>query len=202
MNPPAYRFAYRELSKALYAALTEDAFYITMEKSAHGSPAERREAMLRYFDYSLQEGRRYGRLQVAAEGPVGASIWSRPLDGDQARQMAEEKKAFLRKEMGPASLAAYARITAGMARQTDTVIPPDCWYLSILGVAPAFQGRGLGETLINPVLKQTDANGSATYLETFTPRTRRFYARLGYRECGSFEAPGTGARYWVMVREP
>jgi len=173
-----------------------------MEQSVPGSAARRREAMLRYFDYSLQEGNNYGLLQRAEGQPVGASIWSRPMDDDRTTQMADRKKAFLREHMGPASLAVYQQITAAMARQTATVIPPDCWYLSIVGVAPAFQGRGLGETLIRPVLEKTDTRGCATYLETFTPRNMRFYARLGYREAGSFDDPGAGARYWVMVREP
>ena len=78
----------------------------------------------------------------------------------------------------------------------------DIWYLSIVGVLPDYQGRGLGGELIRPVLAQTDAIGVATYLETFTPRNMSFYERLGYREAGSFEEPTIGDRYWLMLRPP
>ena len=202
MKTDSYRFKYRPLSEALYEALTEDAFYIAMENSVAGSPTRRKDAMLRYYDYSLREGRKYGALFAPNGQAVGASIWSKPIENRVSKQMADEKKEFLRDYMGDASLATYAQITACMGRQTATVTPADSWYLSIVGIAPAFQGRGLGATLIRPILKRTDARGCHTYLETFTPRNMRFYRRLGFEEAGGFDEPGTKARYWVMIRKP
>lgn len=202
MKTDSYSLKFRPLSEALYEALTEDAFYIAMENSVAGNPTRRREAMLRYYDYSLREGRKYGVLLVPEGKAVGASIWSIPLENQVSKQMADEKKGFLRNYMGDASLATYAQITAFMSRQTATVIPPDSWYLSIVGVAPAFQGQGLGATLIRPILERTDARGCHAYLETFTPRNMRFYRRLGFEEAGGFDEPGTRARYWVMIRKP
>ena len=55
-----YSFSYRIVAEALYAALTEDAFYITLEQSVtHGSA---RKAMIRYMDYSMVEAERHGAL--------------------------------------------------------------------------------------------------------------------------------------------
>ena len=197
-----YTFEYRELSETLYDALIDDAFYITMEGSVTGAPVQRREAMLRYYDFSMKEARKYGQLETPNGKAFGAAIWSRPINPDLVEQMAAEKKAFLFEQMGDASLETYARITAAMAQQTGTVVPPDSWYLSILGIAPVFQGQGLGGTLVRPTLDRTDERGHHTYLETYTPRNIRFYERLGFQEAGSFHEPGTNARYWVMVREP
>ena len=197
-----YQFKYRPLALALYEALTGDAFYVAMENSASGSPAQRREAMLRYYDYSMQEGRRYGALFATNGRAVGASIWSKPLTGTTSQQMAGEKKGFLRKYMGDRSLAVYEQITTSMNGYTEAVVPLGSWYLSILGIAPPFQGQGLGEALIQPMLEQTDARGCHTYLETFTPRNMRFYEKLGFQEAGAFDEPVTRTRYWVMVRSP
>lgn len=197
-----YPFEYRSLSETLYDALIDDAFYLTMEGSVSGAPDQRREAMLRYYDFSMREARKYGQLVTPKGKAFGAAIWSRPVNGDLAEQMVDEKKTFIRQHMGAASLDTYTQVTASMARQTATVVPPAIWYLSIVGIAPPFQGQGLGETLIRPVLEQTDGRGVHTYLETFTPRNMRFYARLGFQEAGSFNEPGTRACYWVMVREP
>jgi GNAT superfamily N-acetyltransferase len=197
-----YDFTYRALSETLYDALIDDAFYVAMENSVAGGPDQRREAMLRYYDFSMREARKYGRLVVPDGNAFGAAIWSGPLNGDRSAQMAAEKKAFLREQMGAASLDTYARITAFMARQTGTAIPPGSWYLSIVGIAPASQGQGLGGTLLQPTLNRTDGLGIHTYLETFTPRNMPFYERLGFKTAGGFDEPETRTRYWVMVREP
>lgn len=197
-----YDFTYRVLSEALYDALIDDAFYIAMENSVAGGRDQRREAMLRYYDFSMREARKYGHLVTPDGNAFGAAIWSRPLNGDRSAQMAGEKKRFLREQMGAASLDIYARITAFMARQTGTVISPDSWYLSIVGITPAFQGQGLGGTLLQPTLNRTDGLGMHTYLETFTPRNMPFYERLGFKNAGGFDEPETKSRYWVMVRGP
>jgi GNAT superfamily N-acetyltransferase len=76
------------------------------------------------------------------------------------------------------------------------------WYLSIIGLAPEFQNRGLGGGLVKPVLEKADALGVPSYLETFNPRNRSFYTRLGYQEAASFVEPVTGSEYWIMIREP
>ena len=109
---------------------------------------------------------------------------------------------FLDACMGAASRTTYTRITANMHQKTGPVIPPGSWYLSIVGIAPPFQGQGLGETLIRPMLERTDRRGCHTYLETFTERNKTFYARLGFEDAGRFDEPETGARYWVMLRRP
>ncbi|WP_319406606.1 GNAT family N-acetyltransferase [uncultured Desulfosarcina sp.] len=197
-----YLFKYRVFAESLYDALTEDAFYITMECSVFGGSHQRREAMLRYYDYSMKEARKFGRLYRPTGKAFGASIWSKPVSGELSKQMADEKKAFLKIHMGDANLAKYAQITGGMAEQTETVVPPNSWYLSIVGIAPPFQGRGLGGTLIRPILNMTDKMGLYTYLETFTPRNMSFYQRLGFQEAGAFDEPGVNARYWVMIRDP
>jgi GNAT superfamily N-acetyltransferase len=88
-----------------------------------------------------------------------------------------------------------------MSDKTTPLVQEEAWYLSIIGVLPAFQGRGLGAGLVENVLACTDPAGIPTYLETFTPRTISFYNRLGYRVVDCFKEPRTEANYWVMVRD-
>jgi ribosomal protein S18 acetylase RimI-like enzyme len=54
------------------------------------------------------------------------------------------------------------------------------YYLWYLGVDPARQGHGIGESLMRAVLAHYDAAGVPTYLENSKPRNTRFYERLGY----------------------
>lgn len=197
----SFEFKYRKYAEALYRALREDAFYSTMEKTAGDGDASR-EAMLRYMDFSMREGEKYGELYIPGGRGFGASVWAKPLSEEQEARRSAEKKTFLLHQMGEESLKTYNAIVEFMSAMAEPMIPPDCWYLSIVGVLPEFQGKGLGGDLIKDVLKKTDCMKMQTYLETFTPRNMTFYERLGYREIESFHEPTTNAEYWLMIREP
>ena len=196
-----YQLKYRPFAEALYDALAEDAFYQTMEKSI-ADPAKQRELMLCYLDYSMVESEQYGELYIPQEHQYGTSIWSKPISPELQAQKSSEKKAFLENVMGEQSLQTYNSIVSHMSEMTDTVIKEDYWYLSIVGVLPAHQGKGLGPGLLKEVLEETDRLGVVTYLETYVPRNKSFYRRQGYQEVAIFLEPTTNAEYAVMVREP
>jgi len=197
----SFKFKYRQYAKALHSALTEDAFYITMETSV-GSGESAKEAMLKYMEFSMLEAEKSGELYIPDDHEYGVSIWSKPISNDLERQKRQEKKNFLRDEMGKKSLDTYNAIVEFMSTKAEPFIEEDFWYLSIIGVLPAFQGQGLGPALITNVLKKTDALNVPTFLETFTKRNMTFYERLGYRSVQSFDEPTTNAAYWLMIREP
>lgn len=190
---------FRHFSKALYAALATDPFYIAMERSVE--PAQNaKEAMLCYYDYSILEAKRFGYLRQPKETPFGVSVWSLPLEADTARLKNDDKKKIILQAMGEKSVQIYQEINAFMAASSAPLISDRDWYLSILGILPNFQGKGLGADLVTPVLREADKAGLATYLETFTPRNMPFYERLGYEAVASFKEPVTQSDYWVMRR--
>jgi GNAT superfamily N-acetyltransferase len=196
-----FKFKYRKYAEALYEALRDDAFYTTMEASVHGrGPA--REAMLKYMEFSMGEGGKYGELYIPGDHDYGVSIWAKPLSRELQAQKNHEKKIFLQNEMGEKSLNTYKAIVEFMSAQAEALVDQKAWYLSIIGILPEFQGQGLGPGLIQNVLKKTDALGVRTYLETFTPRNILFYKRIGYQETRSFYEPTTQCDYCLMVREP
>lgn len=192
----------QRISGGLYQALLEDPFYSTLESSVAGDAAIRKTAMVKYYDYSLQEGHTYGELVMPNGDDFGASIWAKPQTTEVSQAISQQKKRFLQTHLGTDGLERYEEITEFMAAKTRGVIPVGSWYLSILGVAPEFQGQGLGETLIQPILEKVDQAGACCYLETFTARNKRFYIRQGFFETISYLEPTTKARCWVMLREP
>ena len=197
---PDYHFAYREYAQALYHALVEDAFYITMEQRL-GPQDQAREAMLRYLDYSMVEARDYGTLYFPESHRHGVAVWSQPLAADREAQKKYAKLDFLRQQIGAESAVRYEGIADFMSSQSDAIVDTSAWYLSIVGILPAWQNRGLGQSLITPMLEEADQAGVPTFLETFTPRNEPFYQRLGYRVAGSFYEPTIGANYSLMLRE-
>jgi len=76
-----------------------------------------------------------------------------------------------------------------------------CWYLSLLGVHPSVQGRGLGGRLLAHKLERIDAVGEAAYLEASSPRNRVLYERHGFELLEEFSADG-GPPMYAMWRAP
>lgn len=189
-----YDSKYLQYAQALYEALKEDAFYIAMENSSDS------DSMIRYYVYSMLEAEKYGELFISPEHQFGVSIWSKPLPPEKEAKRAQAKKDFILKEMGNKALKTYTEIVDFMSEKAEQALPADCWYLSIIGILPEYQGQGLGGKLITPILEKTDRMGIPTYLETFTPRNMSFYRRLGYKETESFLEPKTGSEYFIMHR--
>lgn len=78
---------------------------------------------------------------------------------------------------------------------------PGHYYLAVVGVEPAAQGRGLGSRLMFPILSEADAGGVAAYLEASTPRSRLLYERHGFEVVEEMRLPRGGPAIWRMWRE-
>jgi ribosomal protein S18 acetylase RimI-like enzyme len=61
------------------------------------------------------------------------------------------------------------------------------WYLSMIGVDPARQGRGLGSALLRHTLALCDAEGAAAYLESSNPKNISLYERHGFEVIGQIQ---------------
>ncbi len=194
-----YEFKYKRYAEALYDALKDNPFYITMEKSIDNGSAK--EAMIRYLDYSIIEGEQYGEIFIPENHDCGVSVWSKPLDKKLAEEKNEQKNIFLKDYMGEKSLETYISIVNFMSAKAVSSINEKAWYLSIIGIMPEFQGQGLGVGLVESILNKTDQLNIPTYLETFTSRNITFYNRLGYNVVASFREPITDAKYWLMIRD-
>ncbi len=196
---PTADLSHPELAEALFHALRPDAYYAKMEALVEPS-LDAKLAMLRYYDHSITEAERFGRVNKTADKVSGVCIWSLPLDAKQARQKHVAKLSMINQDMGAACSAAYQKISTSMSKAASPFITGDDWYLSILGVAPAAQGQGLGGPLIAPILQSADDSGCASYLETFTPRNMSFYSRMGFEVAAELFEPLTAAPYWLMRR--
>lgn len=75
------------------------------------------------------------------------------------------------------------------------------YYIRYLGVAPPFQGRGLGAALLRPTLDRCDREGVPAYLEASTERSAALYEQLGFVHLGAIQVPD-GPWFWPMRRPP
>lgn len=181
---------------ALVEALYDEPFYQRLLIDT--PPDGHRRVLAAYFAYSLAEAERTGRVVTAPDPSHGAAAWLLPRTPavDTVEQRAK-REAFARL-FGPRGCENHTRMIAFMGPRGEAAVPPDAWYLSILGVHPAAQGRGLGAALIEPTMAEARRAGAVTWLETFSPRAERFYARLGFRTCATHHDPTAGADYVIM----
>ncbi len=187
---------------ALVDSLRYDPFYATITQKFAAHEALRRQPLARYFDYSMSEGARRGRLVVWPDQAIGAAVWLLPAHPSVSETEAMAKAEFLTPTLGASGVDAYRRIIDFMRPRATAAVVETAWYLSIVGVTPSAQGRGIGRRLIEGTLAEADDAGVDCYLETFDRRNPAFYQRLGFSAVGSHAEPVTGATYTVMLRNP
>jgi ribosomal protein S18 acetylase RimI-like enzyme len=76
------------------------------------------------------------------------------------------------------------------------------WYLWALGVDPAWQGKGFGGRLLQPVLARADAEQTPCYLETQNPKNLPFYEKQGFQVSEQKEIFKDAVTTWAMLRQP
>ena len=75
------------------------------------------------------------------------------------------------------------------------------WYLPLIGVEPAKQGRGLGTALLGYALKRIDREGRIAYLESTNPANIPLYQRHGFEVVGTIQV-GDSPLLFPMIRCP
>ena len=186
-------------SFSLVDALQEDPFYVAISVDYENEHSLRRLRLAEYFSYSMEEARRIGRCVHLSDCSIGAAAWLLPQDEVQRRQSSSHKAEILEECLGPTGRKNYGAIVSWMSKQSAPYVA-GAWYLSIVGVAPEAQGRGLGKQLLLPTLAEADAAGDQCYLETFSARSIHFYDRLGFHTLRVLLEPTTKALYSLMVR--
>jgi ribosomal protein S18 acetylase RimI-like enzyme len=75
------------------------------------------------------------------------------------------------------------------------------WYLPLIGVDPAHQGKGIGDALMSYALDRCDRERVPAYLESSNPRNISLYRRHGFEPVGTIQA-GSSPTLVPMVRRP
>lgn len=185
---------------ALAASLIDDPFYQAVTIDFAHDAAVRLTVLQHYLDCAVREAQRGGLCHTPDDPRLGMAIWSLPRPPDVEAASARAKEAQLAAVLGPRGMDNYHRIIAFMGPRANGAELAGAWYLSILGIAPAAQGQGIGARLLAPALASADQAGVACYLETFSARNESFYARMGFRTLASHLEPVTGTPYTVMLR--
>jgi ribosomal protein S18 acetylase RimI-like enzyme len=75
------------------------------------------------------------------------------------------------------------------------------WYLPLIGVDPALQGRGFGAALLRHALAIVDGEEKLAYLESTNPANLSLYRRHGFEVLTTIQI-GAAPPVFPMLREP
>jgi GNAT superfamily N-acetyltransferase len=129
---------------------------------------------------------------------VAVAVWEPP---DQWKLGAARQL-----RLAPAMLAIFGRHLPRLVRALATLEAKHPrerhYYLPFVGVAPEWQGRGLGSAVLTPILERCDGERTPAFLEASTPRNRALYERHGFAVTEEFTLGGGAPPQWRMWRQP
>lgn len=158
----------------------------------------RRAAWLRWFhEASLREALQGGGAFTVGDGPGAAAMAVvSPATAREAARRIATSVGFL-----PA-LPTISLVRSGLPlylalRRRHP--PEPHLYLSVIGVHPSRQGRGLGGALLRHLVADAEERAMPCHLETAKPSNVALYGRFGFGVVGEL-AFGGAPPTWIMTR--
>lgn len=140
-------------------------------------------------------GKAFGRGSAYCIGDfAGAALWLPP----DAEPDTEALGELMQSTLTPAQLEDARALFPQMA----TYHPHEPhWYLPLIGVDPAHQGKGHGHALMTYALEHCDRDHLPAYLESTNPRNITLYERHGFEVLGTIQV-GSSPPLTPMLRRP
>ncbi|MBT9159721.1 MAG: hypothetical protein DDT26_00984 [Dehalococcoidia bacterium] len=135
---------------------------------------------------------------LTTAGVVGAATWLPP----GGWEVSLVRQIQLLPGMALALGRSLGRALRGIAAMESNHPKEHHFYLPYAGVDPQWQGKGIGSTLLVPVLRRCDRESIPAYLESTSPINRRLYERHGFEVTKEFRLGEGSPPLWCMWRKP
>ena len=112
---------------------------------------------------------------------AGAALWLPPGVHPDEDRLGE----LMRSTASPSARGEAPAIFRQMAKYHPS---EPHWYLPLIGVDPAHQGKGHGDALMVYALERCDRDKLPAYLESTNPRNVSLYCRHGFEPLGTIQA--------------
>ena len=134
------------------------------------------------------------RTAYASDDYSGAALWFPPGVKPAAEPMAK----LLQQSVFEAEQTDVFALFEEMDRRHPQF---PHWYLPMIGVEPAQQGKGYGSALMQSVLRQCDRDRIPAYLESSNSADIPFYERQRFEALGAIQT-GNSPPVFPMIRHP
>ncbi len=162
---------------------------------------ERKEKSPLHFKSILQFGLQFGAVYRTAGELGGVAVWLKPGETEVTAEKAEAGGLTRLPELvGEEPMSRFFAALDYIEPYHKLDMPEPHWYIMVIGVDPAFQGKGLGRALLQPILDKADVTNTPCYLETAQPANVSFYNKLGFRIVRELIDPVSGLTIWTFRR--
>lgn len=128
------------------------------------------------------------------DGFSGAALWLPPA----VQPPEDEMLALLRRTIPERNQEELLSVLERMGGYHPT---EPHWYLPLIGVDPAQQGKGYGSALMTHALLPCDRENKPAYLESTSTRNIPLYQRHGFELLGTIQV-GSSPPIFPMLRRP
>ena len=191
-----------QASEILARAFNEDPMFRYLGiKSEQGSQVDVN--TLKWFcNLSLRNGLRYNRTYTTLGDLKGVAVWIPPGKSEMNNWQALSMLFALFWKCGWHRFKRHSSLFSMLDKRHHEEMTEPHWMLSLLGVAPAYQGQGVGSLLLQPVLEQADRDGLPCYLSTFSEQAVYFYQKHGFKILWQGRLSDNSPCIWTMKRKP
>jgi ribosomal protein S18 acetylase RimI-like enzyme len=155
-----------------------------------------------FFAAMLRYGHLFGQTYTNASAG-GAAVWLPPGETDMTdERVAASGMADASQLIGDEAFGRFAGVMEFLEPLHKRDVPPEHWYLAVIGVDTALHGQGIGCSLMQPVLAKADEQGLPCYLETANAANVEFYRRRGFDVQVEAVDPTSNLRLWTFRRDP
>jgi len=163
---------------------------------------QRLKTLNHYFQHVIKYGLRYGEV-YSSPNLEGISVWLPPNNSSHTRWKAIRTGALVL----PLKVKwKYLTLQNKIYKFTDNLhkklVPYPHWYLSLIGVGPNHQGKGVGQHLLSTTINRIDLECKPIYLETNKEKNVEIFKRFGFRILKKVIVPGTEIFHWSLLRNP
>lgn len=188
----------KPVGKTLARAFQDDPAFAYIEPDA----IKRRDKLPHMFECFIRYGALYGEVYATSPNLEGVVIW---LPSEKA-----ERTLWRMIRIGALSLyfKVGRKIVSRALGYLDYAFevhkrhtPFPHWHLALIGIDPAFQGRGYASALIKPMLARIDQEHLPCYLETNNEKNVPIYEHFGFKVVEVDTILGSDVNHWAMLRE-
>jgi GNAT superfamily N-acetyltransferase len=151
-----------------------------------------------YWRIVVEGALRFGTVRQWDSG-AAVSVWVPPNESELTPELEECSQALLASSLDAEGTTAINALYQRFATSRSGTPEPHA-YLSLLATHREYRGRGIGQALLASNLREWDALGFPTYLESSNPANDHRYVRAGFTPIGAFDAVLDDARVTAMWR--
>ena len=173
--------------------------------SSYSYPDEeaRKRRLPYFFQYVLRYCLKYGEIHVTSSNLEGIAAWlpsqNFPITIWKTLRSVPLSVLFNMGQESGRQMKAYADYIDNVHKR---LAPFPHRFLQVIGVDPAYQGRGYASRLLLPALARAGRDGLPCYLETLDEKDVAIYRHFGFEVIEQSRVPRTNLTNWAMLREP